>query len=66
LTFIRNAALSLNRRRRLCERVVDEGWTWTKAAAAFEASDHADELEPAEHRLDVLWRWRWSARPPGW
>jgi transposase len=33
-----NAALSLNRRRRLCERVVVEGWTLTKAAEAAEVS----------------------------
>jgi transposase len=33
-----NAALSLNRRRPLCERVVDETWTVTKAAEAAEVS----------------------------
>jgi transposase len=33
-----NAALSLNRRRRLCERVVVEEWTVTKAAEAAEVS----------------------------
>src|SRR3954454_11813449 len=33
-----NAALSLNRRRRLCERVVVEQWTLTKAAEAAEVS----------------------------
>jgi hypothetical protein len=33
-----NAALSLNRRRLLCERVVDETWTVTKAAEAAEVS----------------------------
>jgi transposase InsO family protein/transposase len=33
-----NAALSLNRRRCLCERVVDQGWTLTSAAAAAEVS----------------------------
>jgi transposase InsO family protein len=33
-----NAALSLNRRRRLCERVVVEQWTVTKAAEAAEVS----------------------------
>jgi transposase InsO family protein len=33
-----NAALSLNRRRLLCERVVDEMWTVTKAAEAAEVS----------------------------
>jgi transposase InsO family protein len=33
-----NAALSLNRRRQLCRRVVDERWTVTKAAEAAEVS----------------------------
>jgi transposase InsO family protein len=33
-----NAALSLNKRRQLCERVVDEAWTLTKAAEAAEVS----------------------------
>jgi transposase InsO family protein len=33
-----NAALSLNRRRLLCERVVDEAWTVSKAAVAAEVS----------------------------
>jgi transposase InsO family protein len=33
-----NAALSLNRRRQLCRRVVEEKWTLTKAAEAAEVS----------------------------
>ena len=33
-----NAALSLNKRRDLCQRVVGEGWTLTQAAAAAEVS----------------------------
>jgi transposase InsO family protein len=33
-----NAALSLNRRRQLCRRVVEERWTVTSAAAAAEVS----------------------------
>jgi transposase len=33
-----NAALSLNKRRVLCRRVVEEEWTLTKAAAAAEVS----------------------------
>jgi len=33
-----NAALSLNKRRLLCQRVVEEDWTLTKAAAAAEVS----------------------------
>ena len=33
-----NAALSLTKRRVLCQRVVEQGWTLTKAAAAAEVS----------------------------
>jgi len=33
-----NAALSLNRRRQLCQRVVDQRWTLTQAAEAAEVS----------------------------
>jgi leucine-zipper of insertion element IS481 len=33
-----NAALDLNGRRRLCERVIVEGWTVTKAAEGAEVS----------------------------
>jgi len=33
-----NAALSLNKRRLLCERVVEQDWTLTRAAAAAEVS----------------------------
>src|SRR4051794_41946796 len=33
-----NAALSLNKRRLLCRRVVEQEWTLTKAAAAAEVS----------------------------
>ena len=33
-----NAALSLNRRRQLCRRVVEERWTLTQAAVAAEVS----------------------------
>jgi transposase len=34
-----NAALSLNKRRLLCRRVVDEGWSLSEAAAAAEVSE---------------------------
>ena len=34
-----NAALSLNQRRRLVGRVVEQGWSLTKAAEAAEVSD---------------------------
>ena len=33
-----NAALSLNKRQDLCQRVVVDGWTLTKAAEAAEVS----------------------------
>ena len=33
-----NAALTLNRRRLLCWRVIEEGWSLTKAAEAAEVS----------------------------
>ena len=33
-----NAALSLNKRRELCRRVLDDGWTVRKAAEAAEVS----------------------------
>jgi transposase InsO family protein/transposase len=39
LTFIRNAALSLNQRRRMVCRVVEHGWSLTKAAEAAEVSE---------------------------
>ena len=39
LTFIRNAALSLNRRRRMVGRVVGQGWSLTKAAEAAGVSE---------------------------
>src|SRR3954463_3009280 len=35
-----NAALSLNQRRRLVRRVVEDGWSLAKAAEAAEVSDH--------------------------
>ena len=34
-----NAALSLNQRRRMVGRVIEEGWSLTKAAEAAEVSD---------------------------
>jgi transposase InsO family protein len=34
-----NAALSLNKRRRLCQRVVEQGWSLSEAAAAAEVSE---------------------------
>jgi transposase len=35
-----NAALSLNKRRRLARRVVEQGWSLSSAAAAAEVSEN--------------------------
>ncbi len=47
-----NAALSLNKRRLLCRRVVDEQWTLTKAAAAAEVSVHCARKWVARYRAE--------------
>jgi transposase InsO family protein len=47
-----NAALSLNARRRLVARVVDEGWSLTSAAAAAEVSDRTARKWVARWRAD--------------
>jgi transposase InsO family protein len=47
-----NAALSLNKRRQLCERVVDEGWTPTKAAEAAEVSVRCARKWVARYRAE--------------
>src|SRR3954470_16401776 len=47
-----NAALSLNQRRRLVGRVVDEGWSLTKAAEAAEVSDRTAAKWVARYRAD--------------
>jgi transposase InsO family protein len=47
-----NAALSLNKRRNLCERVVDEAWTVTQAAAAAEVSVRCARKWVARYRDD--------------
>ena len=47
-----NAALSLNQRRRLVCRVVDEGWSLTKAAEAAEVSDHTAAKWVARYRAE--------------
>jgi transposase len=49
-----NAALSLNRRRLLCERVVDETWTVTKAAKAAEVSVRCARKWVGRYSLEVL------------
>src|ERR1700693_1522142 len=47
-----NAALSLNRRRLLCRRVVDERWTLTKAAEAAEVSVRCARKWVGRYRAD--------------
>ncbi|HEY7117277.1 MAG TPA: IS481 family transposase [Tepidisphaeraceae bacterium] len=47
-----NAALSLNQRRRLVERVVEEGWSVTKAAEAAEVSDRTASKWVARYRAE--------------
>jgi transposase InsO family protein len=47
-----NAALSLNQRRRLVLRVVEEGWSLTKAAEAAEVSDHTAAKWVARYRAE--------------
>jgi transposase InsO family protein/transposase len=47
-----NAALSLNRRRQLCRRVVDERWTLTKAAEAAEVSVSCARKWVGRYRTD--------------
>jgi transposase InsO family protein/transposase len=47
-----NAALSLNKRRVLCRRVVDAGWTLTKAAEAAEVSVRCARKWVGRYRAD--------------
>jgi len=47
-----NAALSLNRRRLLCRRVVDEGWSLGSAAAAAEVSGRTASKWVGRFRAD--------------
>jgi hypothetical protein len=47
-----NAAVSLNKRRLLCRRVVEERWTLTKAAAAAEVSVRCARKWVARYRAD--------------
>jgi transposase InsO family protein len=48
-----NAALSLNKRRLLCRRVVEEQWTVTKAAAAAEVSVRCASKWIARYRAEA-------------
>jgi len=45
-----NAALSLNQRRRMVRRVIEEGWSLTKAAEAAEVSDRTCAKWVARYR----------------
>jgi transposase InsO family protein len=47
-----NAALSLNKRRLLCRRVVEQGWTLTKAAGAAEVSVRCARKWVARYRRE--------------
>jgi transposase InsO family protein len=47
-----NAALSLNQRRRMVRRVVEQGWSLTKAAAAAEVSERTCSKWVARYRTD--------------
>ena len=47
-----NAALSLNKRRLLCRRIVEQNWTLTKAAAAAEVSVRCARKWVARYRQD--------------
>src|SRR5256714_11988907 len=47
-----NAALSLNQRRRMVGRVVEEGWSLTKAAEAAEVSDRTAARWGGRFRAD--------------
>jgi transposase len=47
-----NAALSLNQRRRLVGRVLEEGWSLAKAAEAAEVSDRTAAKWVARYRAD--------------
>jgi transposase InsO family protein len=47
-----NAALSLNQRRRMVRRVVDEGWSLTEAAAAAEVSERTCSKWAGRYRVE--------------
>jgi hypothetical protein len=47
-----NAALSLNKRRQLARRVVEESWTLTQAAAAAEVSVRCARKWVARYRVE--------------
>src|SRR3954471_9214461 len=47
-----NAALSLNQRRRMVDRVLERGWSLTKAAAAAEVSERTCSKWVARYRAE--------------
>src|SRR5438552_12665304 len=61
-----NAALSLNRRRQLCRRVVGERWTVTKAAAAAEVSVRCARKWVGRYRAEGELGLLDRSSAPGW
>jgi transposase InsO family protein/transposase len=61
-----NAALSLNRRRLLCRRVVDDRWTLTKAAEAAEVSVRCASKWVGRYRTDGELGLLDRSSAPGW
>jgi transposase InsO family protein len=61
-----NAALSLNQRRRMVGRVVEQGWSITKAAAAAEVSERTCSKWVARYRSDGRAGLLDRSSAPGW
>jgi transposase InsO family protein/transposase len=61
-----NAALSLNQRRRMVGRVVEQGWSITKAAAAAEVSARTCSKWVARYRSDGQAGLLDRSSAPGW
>jgi transposase InsO family protein len=61
-----NAALSLNRRRQLCRRVVDERWTVTQAAEAAEVSVRCARKWVGRYRIEGELGLLDRSSAPGW
>jgi len=61
-----NAALSLNQRRRMVGRVVEQGWSITKPAAAAEVSDRTCSKWVKRYRADGEAGLRDRSSAPAW
>jgi transposase InsO family protein/transposase len=61
-----NAALSLNQRRRMVRRVVEQGWSITEAAEAAEVSDRTCSKWVARYRADGEAGLLDRSSAPGW